>query len=388
MKKGEVVLIDWECNSQGDLQEALEKNELEVITVKWLGGDYEENPAFEQTIKETLDNCSCLFVISFNYFPVVSKICKERKVKYASWVYDSPHLTLYSKTIFSEWNYLFLFDSVLYQEFKAYGVKNIYYLPLAVNIQRLDALLGDVTTEWKHQVSFVGSLYERSYYDGVSYLPEEIRGYLDGIMQAQKKVYGYNFLNELLDEEHMKEIRQHIQCGLDERFFAKDTRVFSDLFLGQKVTNMERTELLSLLAQGYPVALYSGSKVEETMGNIEKYGYIDYGSQMPKVFRESKINLNISLKSIQAGVPLRVHDILGAGGFLITNYQADLTENGFVLGEDLVVYESKEDLLCKVDYYLKHEEERLQIAANGRRKVAMLHTYDNRVQFILEKMDR
>ena len=87
-------------------------------------------------------------------------------------------------------------------------------------------------------------------------------------------------------------------------------------------------------------------------------------------------------------VPLRVYDILGAGGFLITNYQPDLAENGFVLGEDLVVYESKEDLLCKVDYYLKHEEERLQIAANGQRKVAMLHTYDNRVKFILEKMDK
>lgn len=385
MKKGEVVLIDWECNSQGDLQEALEKNELEVITVKWAGGDYEENPVFEQRIKKALDNCSCLFVISFNYFPVVSKICEERKVKYVSWVYDSPHLTLYSKTIFSEWNYVFLFDSVLYQEFKAYGVKHIYYLPLAANTQRLNGLLGEETNEWEHEISFLGSLYERNYYDEINYLPEEIRGYLDGIMQAQKKVYGYNFLSELLDEEHMKEIRKHIQCGLDERFFVKDTRIFADLFLGQKVTHMERIELLSFLAKRYPVTLYSGSQLE-AMRNIEKFDYVDYATQMPRVFRKSRINLNISLRSIQTGVPLRVYDILGAGGFLLTNYQADLIENGFVLGEDLVVYESKEDLLCKTDYYLNHEEERLQIAENGRRKVALLHTYDNRVRCILEKI--
>lgn len=386
MKKGDVVLIDWECNSQGDLQEALEKNGLGVITVKWTGGDYEDNPVFAQTVEEVLDNNSCRFVISFNYFPVVSKICEERKIKYAAWVYDSPHLTLYSKTIFSEWNYLFLFDSVLYQEFQAYGVKHLYYLPLAVNVSRLDKLLGEETKEWEHEISFLGSLYERNYYDGINYLPEETRGYLDGIMQAQKKVYGYNFLNELLNEKYMKQIRKHIQCGLDERFFVKDTRVFADLFLGQKVTHIERTELLSMLTQYYPVSLYTASWWEEAVGRLEKFDYVDYATQMPKVFRKSKINLNISLRSIQAGVPLRVYDILGAGGFLITNYQADLTENGFVLGEDLVVYESKEDLLCKIDYYLNHEEERLQIAENGRRKVSLMHTYDNRVQCILEKI--
>lgn len=386
MKKGEVVLIDWECNSQGDLQEALEENDLEVINVKWIPGDYEDNPAFEQVLKETLDNSFCLFVVSFNYFPVVSKICKERNMKYVSWVYDCPHLTLYSKTIFFQCNYLFLFDSLLYREFKAYGVEHVYYLPLAVNTKRLQGLLGEDSENWKQQVSFVGSLYEQNFYDRVEYFPEEVKGYLDGIMQAQKNVYGYNFLNELLDEPHMEIIRKYAQCRLDSRFFAKDSRIFADIFLGQKVTNLERIEVLSELSEIFPVTLYSGDQVGEPLAGIKEMGYIDYASEMPRVFRESKINLNISLRSIQAGVPLRVYDILGAGGFLLTNYQMDMIENGFVLGEDFVVYESKEDLVSKVEYYLKHEEERIQIAENGRKKVTMMHTYDSRVKCILEKI--
>ena len=44
---------------------------------------------------------------------------------------------------------------------------------------------------------------------------------------------------------------------------------------------------------------------------------------MPLVFQNSKINLNITLRSIKNGIPLRAIDIMGAGGFLLTNYQND-----------------------------------------------------------------
>lgn len=388
MKKGEVVLIDWECNSQGDLQEALEEKHLEVVTVKWIPGDYEDNPVFEQRFRETLEHCSCLFVVSFNYFPVVSRICEKRRIRYVSWVYDCPHLTLYSKTVFSKYNYLFLFDSILYREFKSYGLKHVYYLPLAVNTKRLQGLLEGKKFIWKDQVSFVGSLYENNFYDQIEYLPEELKGWLDGIMQAQKEVYGYNFLNELLDEAHMKEIQKYVQCGLDERFFVNDSKIFADLFLGQKIANMERVEALTELSKNFAVTLYSGSQTEKLPENIKKMGYVDYAAKMPVVFRESKINLNISLRTIQAGVPLRVYDILGAGGFVITNYQADFAENSLVAGEDLVVYESMKDLISKTDYFLSHEEERVEIAENGRKKVARLHDFHSRVKEILEILEK
>ena len=45
-------------------------------------------------------------------------------------------------------------------------------------------------------------------------------------------------------------------------------------------------------------------------------------------------------------------------GFLLTNYQADFADCN-VPGEDFVYYESKEDLLSKIDYYLKHEDKRI-----------------------------
>lgn len=66
--------------------------------------------------------------------------------------------------------------------------------------------------------------------------------------------------------------------------------------------------------------------MDERLNNVNNRGYIDYYSQMPKAFYNAKINLNISLKIIQSGIPLRVLDVLACKGFLITNYQAEIME--------------------------------------------------------------
>lgn len=57
------------------------------------------------------------------------------------------------------------------------------------------------------------------------------------------------------------------------------------------------------------------------------------------------------MRSILSGLPLRVIDILGADGFLITNYQTEMEEY-FKNGKDLVWFENREDLLQKTNFYL------------------------------------
>ena len=98
---------------------------------------------------------------------------------------------------------------------------------------------------------------------------------------------------------------------------------------------------------------------------------------MPYIFNNTRINLNITLRSIKSGIPLRGMDVMGAGGFLMSNYQADYYD-WFVPGEDMVMYESVDDLSDKCRYYLTHDNERRQIAANGYGKISEFHTYDVR----------
>mgnify|MGYP003316955199 FL=1 len=60
-------------------------------------------------------------------------------------------------------------------------------------------------------------------------------------------------------------------------------------------------------------------------------------------------------------------------------YQADFMDC-YVPGEDFVYYESKDDLLSKIDYYLNHEDERIAIAKNGFERTAANHTYKHRIE--------
>jgi spore maturation protein CgeB len=77
---------------------------------------------------------------------------------------------------------------------------------------------------------------------------------------------------------------------------------------------------------------------------------------------------------------------MGAGGFLLTNYQAELAEF-FVDGEEMVIYENFEDMKNKIKYYLEHDDERNKIAANGKEKVRQLFSYEERIKLILEFVD-
>ena len=158
--------------------------------------------------------------------------------------------------------------------------------------------------------------------------------------------------------------------------------IFQTTVLGFKIAEIERRRALIELSKHYKVNVYSNSDVSDLL-RIQYCGSVDYWSEMPKVFRMSKINLNFTIPNIKSGIPLRIWDVLGCGGFLLTNYQAEIPYY-FKEGEDLVCFDGLEDLCEKVGYYLEHEEERKRIAWNGYRKVREKHSYIERIRTILD----
>lgn len=96
--------------------------------------------------------------------------------------------------------------------------------------------------------------------------------------------------------------------------FRRDDRIaMARIYLEPKVSAMERVLVMKLLGSHYPVNLYTGS---DTTGlPVKNCGLVKTLTEMPLVFHYSKINLNITSKSIHAGLPLRIFDVLGCGGF-------------------------------------------------------------------------
>jgi spore maturation protein CgeB len=104
---------------------------------------------------------------------------------------------------------------------------------------------------------------------------------------------------------------------------------------------------------------------------------------MPEWIVDFKLeNCSRAIRNIRSGIPLRVWDVLGAGGFLLTNFQAELPSL-FENGKHIVYYESIDDMLNKAQYYLTHDEEREQIAKNGHALVSQYHSYEKRLEQIL-----
>ena len=220
------------------------------------------------------------------------------------------------------------------------------------------------------------------FYDQINYLPDRLKGFIDGIIEAQQHIYGLDLPSTLFTAQKCEEMGKYVKVGLGDDFNNARDEIFRNM-IRKQVTVKERESLLKALGNRFSLDLYSKGKPEGF--NANHLGTADYIKEMPEVFATSKININISLRSILTGIPLRVIDILGAGGFCLTNYQTELSEY-FENGHELVWFESPEDLIDKAAYYLAHDDEREQIAANGQEAAEKLFSYDVLLPKILERI--
>ena len=391
-----ILMYRWKAYNYRDIEQTFLLLGHTVDNIEQELGSYDVSPEFERVIEEKIRGTHYDMVFTVNYFPLISNVCERTGVKYISWTCDNPLISMYHESVFHACNYIFTFDKTNYLEFRGMGVKHIWYLPLAVDTERMDALLGapEEAGRWKAaqdpemrkyrgDVAFVGSLYERNSYDKIkNRLPESLRGYFDAVMEAQLNISGANIVEPMLTTNILEQLQEYFQLEKSEGSFSDLGLIFQTTVLGFKIAEIERRRALIELSKHYRVNVYSNSDVSDLL-RIQYCGSVDYWSEMPKVFRMSKINLNFTIPNIKSGIPLRIWDVLGCGGFLLTNYQAEIPYY-FKEGEDLVCFDGLEDLCEKVGYYLEHEEERKRIAWNGYHKVREKHSYIERIHTILD----
>lgn len=330
------------------------------------------------------------FVFSINFFPFLSTLCERLHMLYVCLSVDCPVLELFSDTLHNDCNRIFLFDYAQYERFSPQNPDRIFYLPLATNTGRWDQVLSELSSAkepaYRHEISFIGSLYhEKSPLSllNPSPLSEYGEGYADGLIEAQLKIFGSNFLEDAVSDEFVQELKEKFPdfSQIPNPHSDTDRYVAAHYYLGMRAAETERIRTLNLLAKEFPVTLYTRSDTSLLQG-VECLGGVSTHTEMPVIFRTSKINLNITMRPIQTGLSLRIWDILGCGGFLLSNYQAEIPEY-FTDGRELVCYESPADLMEKVRYYLAHEDIRREIAQNGYEKVKQLHTWEHRIAAML-----
>lgn len=381
-----ILVYKWDIFPYQDIINTFKKQGHSVDVLAFPIYNHLSDPDFEKALLHQLQQTSYDLVFSVNYYTVIAVICRNTAIPYAAWTCDSPLLSLQNESVLFSTSYIFCFDRAQYEDLIRRHAPHAFYLPLAGII-----LPDSYDSEWKntsafsYDISFVGNLYDKNRYDEMcEHLPDYLCGYMDAAIEAQLRICSGNLLPNMLNDDILTQLQayttvEHGNASLEELRIH-----FATTVLSYKAAAESRTGALNALSNTHAVHLFTTSDTRH-IPCVHCHPAADYHTQAPRVFAQSKINLNFTIPNIENGIPLRVFDVLSAGGFLLTDYRKELCQQ-FENQTDLVVFENTADLLQKADYYLTHEKERQQIAKNGQKKVQHFHQYDQRLTKILHSV--
>ena len=367
----EILYFDWGEIVVADVCEVLRRKGHSVTVIHEDIGYIVKNPIIQKKLEEQLDKKKYDFVMSCNFLPDIAKAAFVKEICYISWIYDCPCNTMYTEMIRSPYNIIFDFDLDEVKKFKKLGVKNIYHLPYGHNFKRVDKLIEDNKGNlenplYKNDIAFLGSMYEK--YDvseKLSVIPPYYSGYLKGLVRAQHDTPGGEIIDKFINSNKADEILEYIKfTSMDEAIATnKDLLYF---IISKQIDAYDRMNLFTFLtgdiSKMYNVGIYSTS-TGKRIDKVNK-GVANAYSEQYLVYRASKININWTVRGITSAINLRSLNVLGSGGFLLTNYSHE-AYNELVANGCCVMFTDLDDLKEKCIYYMEHDEQRKKIAKRG-----------------------
>lgn len=160
--------------------------------------------------------------------------------------------------------------------------------------------------------------------------------------------------------------------------------------------------LMTTLLTGRADNLYSTGELIEIVHRLQKFNIHLFGTELwkkyfssayihpgrldsdelYKTYSASRINLCPTKRQFSTAVVERPLHVLAAGGFPLVDYRSDLD---LIFEKDTVAsYRSIEEAESKVEFYLKHDSDRLKIIDRARKTVLDRHTYRHRVDELID----
>jgi spore maturation protein CgeB len=198
---------------------------------------------------------------------------------------------------------------------------------------------------------------------------------------------------------------KYLPLAHDDRSYNKldstDEPPIDIAFIGS-LTNERRKDILSHLVQELdaniqiwfpawtlkdPVSFYRYRIKRRKLSKHINRSFIDH-TKINEIYNRSKICLNIhkawKVNSEEpVGLNMRTFEVPGARGFELVDEVTNLGDH-FDIGEELVTYSGTDDLVEKVRYYLENDQEREAIANRGYRRAKDNHTFEDRLNVILQ----
>lgn len=107
---------------------------------------------------------------------------------------------------------------------------------------------------------------------------------------------------------------------------------------------------------------------------------------LAKAYGQSKLIINHTADTIKS-LNMRIFEGIGCGSLVLTDKVPKL-DSIFEDGKHLVLFDSNQDLLDKIDYYLTHLDEAQVIASAGYQHLLHHHTYEHRAKTLLDWIEK
>jgi spore maturation protein CgeB len=153
---------------------------------------------------------------------------------------------------------------------------------------------------------------------------------------------------------------------------------------GYRAIHRERNEVLEkLIGAGIDLQCwgYGLEELPETSAIRRCYRGEAWGLEMHKIRHNSKVVVSrhvSSVANVHANI-MTLYEATGVGSLLAIDMRNDLGEL-FEPDKEVLAYNSPDECVEKVKYYLEHEAERLAIAKAGQDRTLQQHTYFHRMQ--------
>lgn len=320
-------------------------------------------------------------LFSLDYYPCIASVCSVMNKIYVSWSLEPPFANLYSSTILCKTNRLFVADRWVAELFRREGVENIFYLSEGVNIERCERVKAKSNTEEKNLERSIINIIRNESWEKLfkaKRLRDSTLGYMEGMIAGQNLVYGYDFFSRNLPEYVMKDLLENSQVKKAADSILDSMQCYAEYCFYPKTTAVDRIVAAKCITKAGPVHVYG--KEEIVYDGVINHGILPYEQRLD-VINDTIININITPRGFKDGIYGHALQIMGMGGFLITDYREALYEE-FIPGEEFITYKDMIDLAGSTIKFINNENERKRIAQNGYEKILESYTLNQRLEAI------
>jgi len=380
-----VLAVDAPYFVTGEIIRGLQRAGAEV-ELMGLNDNYKDNAQagviFIEKLLDRLQEYRPDFLLTVNHlgFDAQGFLVKELErleIKSAVYYVDSPLFVLDDPgKLVSDASVIFCWDDYYLGRLKAYGFRNLEYLPLGTDERVFyprDSAV--IPMEYQPAIAYAAdSLTSRSA-EHAEYLTAEMNS-----PAVAEKITALMQVNNQAAPEILEAVAEGFKFQSSEQ-----KRHFLAAWI-MKVHQPQRLEVLKKLSPlGLKIFGDEDWRLHFDNGQPDLAGRLRYFEQLPLLYAGMKIGFNSTSPQMPTGVNQRVFDIPAAGGFILTDYREAL-EDIFKPEQEIAVYHSAQEAHEKAAFFLSQPEIRRKMSESARAKILAGHTYKHRAEFILKRM--